>query len=292
MNTKTATILLASLLAFLTCAPIVKVHAWGNGGYSNDPANPEYGTHDWIAEHALNMLPAEERAVIASDEALLHAFLLGTELPDNSNKSIGGINDKTKHHVYFYADGSVQEDDAATRAQEEYAEAVANYTAGNWYNASKTLGIMAHYIADVAVFGHVMGADTDWGTETHHSDYEDYVGSRTGEAGGEFDAYLVYDGASSVSAYDATLMVANDTTFDFNGDLNCTWMDTNYDWSDTTFKDRCGESLNMATNTIADVLHTFFLIVPEFPPSLIAPIFAVVTLVAVVCLRKKKAQQA
>jgi hypothetical protein len=107
---------------------------------------------------------------------------------------------------------------------------------------------MAHYIVDVAVFGHIMGADTDWGTETHHSDYEDYVGSRTGEAGGEFDAYLVYAGASSVSAYDATLMVANDTTFDFNGDLNCMWMDTNHNWSDTAFKDRCGESARFCNN--------------------------------------------
>jgi hypothetical protein len=42
-------------------------------------------------------------------------------------------------------------------------------------NASKQAGIMTHYIADVTVFGHVRGAKTDWGTETHHSDYEGYV---------------------------------------------------------------------------------------------------------------------
>ena len=34
---------------------------------------------------------------------------------------------------------------------------------------------MTHYIADVAVFGHVMGAKSDWGVEMDHSDYEGYV---------------------------------------------------------------------------------------------------------------------
>jgi uncharacterized protein YceK len=30
-----------------------QVLAWSNGGYSADPATPDYGTHDWIAQHAL-----------------------------------------------------------------------------------------------------------------------------------------------------------------------------------------------------------------------------------------------
>ncbi len=34
--------------------------AWSNGGYSADPTNPDYGTHDWLAEHALDWLPAED----------------------------------------------------------------------------------------------------------------------------------------------------------------------------------------------------------------------------------------
>jgi len=37
---------------------------------------------------------------------------------------------------------------------------------------------MSHYIADVGVFGHTMGASTDWGTETHHSDYESWFDGR------------------------------------------------------------------------------------------------------------------
>ncbi len=34
--------------------------AWSNGGHSADPSNPDYGTHDRIAEHALDGLPAED----------------------------------------------------------------------------------------------------------------------------------------------------------------------------------------------------------------------------------------
>ncbi len=283
-------ILLFSLFALLAGAQAVKVHAWSNGGYSNDPLNPKYATHDWIAEHALEMLPADEKAFIKGDDALFKAFFLGTELPDSTNKSIGGIGDKTKHHVYFYADGSVQEDDAAVRAAEEYAEAAANYTAGNWYNASKTLGIVAHYVADMAVFGHVMGSTTDWGDETHHDDYESHVEARTGEGGGEFDAYLSYDGASNVSAYDAAVQVANDTTFDADGDLTCVWMDTHYDWGDPAFKDRCGESLNIATNAIADVLHKFYktVVLPEYSPILLLPVLVVTTMLIAVLVRKRE----
>ena len=33
-------------------------------------------------------------------------------------------------------------------------------------------------------------------------------------------------------------------------------MDAQYDWSDHEFRDECGESLNLAVNAVADVLHT------------------------------------
>ena len=57
------------------------VGAWGNGGDSEDPFNPDYGTHDWMGQHALDWLPPEEKAFI---ETNLDAFLLGTEMPDNA----------------------------------------------------------------------------------------------------------------------------------------------------------------------------------------------------------------
>jgi hypothetical protein len=35
-------------------------------------------------------------------------------------------------------------------------------------------------------------------------------------------------------------------------------MDTHYNWSDTTFRNRSGESVNLCTNKLADVLHTLY----------------------------------
>jgi hypothetical protein len=258
---KKCTVLFCSVI-FLTISIAVNVNVavvfgWSNGGYSDDPSNPKYGTHDWIAEHALDWLPLEEKWFILDNLAV---YLYGTELPDNSQAS-DGIGDTGKHHVYYFANGSLQEDDAAVRAQEEYEVAVAYIKNGDMVNAAKRLGVMSHYIADVAVFAHVMGAETDWGNEnkTIHDKYEDYVNTRTDNYNDDFNVYLSFDGSlDTISAYNATLLLAYDTTFDVDGNLTCVWMNQNYNWSNPIFKNRCGESLNLAVNLIADVLHTFY----------------------------------
>ncbi len=235
---------------------VVRCDSWSNGGFSLDPHSPKYGTHDWIAEHALDWLPLEEKQFIIANLAW---FLYGTELPDNPNPPYG-IGDTSKHHVYYRVDGSLQDDASAVRAQEEYMMALVYVKTGDWANASMRLGAMTHYISDVAVFSHVMGSNTDWGGERHHSDYETYVNSRTNSYYDDFNVYLKFDGAlETISAYDATLLLAYDTTFDLDGDLTCVWMDENYNWSNPIFVNRVGESLNLAVNLIADVLHTFYL---------------------------------
>ena len=229
---------------------------WFNGGFSSDPNNPNYGTHDWIAQHALDWLPNEEKQYILDN---LATYLYGTELPDNGGAP-DGIGDVALHHIYYWADESLQDGVCATRAQTEYNNALNYIKYGNVTMAVKTLGIMSHYIVDVGVFGHVMGVGTDWGPEIHHSDYESYVNERTNSYDDEFNTYLAFDGSlDTISAYDAALTLAYDTTFDVDGDLTCVWMDQYYDWSNQTFKDRCGESLNLAVNFLADVLHTFYL---------------------------------
>lgn len=237
-------------------SPIREAVAWGNGGYSDDPSDPDYGTHDFIAEHALDWLPSNEKGYI---EANLAIYLYGTELPDN-NQAVDGIGDTTKHHVYFSSDGTLLDDSSAIRAAEEYNLTVSSLTTGDFMNASKHAGIMAHYLADLAVFGHVMGAATDWGSEEHHSDYEGYVGRRTEFYDDEFEAHLSFDGVlETYTACDAAVELAYDTTFHVGGDLTCTWMDDNYDWGDPVFRGRCVESLNLAVNYVADVLHTLYM---------------------------------
>jgi len=234
---------------------IIPAGAWGNGGNSDDPSNPEYGTHDWIAQHALDWLPVEEKVYITNN---LNAYLLGTEMPDNS-ALVGGLGDKTFHHVYYYQNQSLQDDAAAKRALSEF-DRVINYL--NYQEnelAAKYAGVMSHYISDVAVFGHVMGTDTDWGNEQHHSDFETYVGAKTTSYSSVFDA-LSYDGElSEIDAYNATLQMANTTTFGDGGNIqNCTWMDAKYDWSNSTFNASAAASINQAVNLLTDVLHTIY----------------------------------
>jgi hypothetical protein len=282
-----ASLLVIGLLGVCFIAGSARVSGWSNGGYSADPENPDYGTHDWIAEHALDWLPLEEKQLLLDNKAV---YLYGTELPDNG-QAADGIGDTTKHHVYYFSDGSVQDDVAADRAAEEYAKAVAAYNAGNFSGAAKQLGIVTHYIADMAVFGHVMGASTAWGTETHHSDYEDYVQTRTNSYTDDFDSFLVFDGSlSTLSVYGAVLTLANDTTFDVDGQYSCVWMDQHYDWSDPEFKSRCGESLNLAVNMVADVLHSFYTeaVIPEFPSTLALALLMLLVLPAAFLAKKKR----
>jgi hypothetical protein len=193
-------------------------------------------------------------------------FLYGTELPDKG-RAQGGMADNYRHHVYFSADGIVRDDASAQRAQEELDKAVNFSRKGDLVNASLSLGMMTHYISDVASFGHVMGVignTTYWGAEDQdlHERYEKYVNVRTDNFTSEFSSFLVFDGVlANISAYDATIFLANDTTFDSGKEQTCVWMYQHYNlsdpWSDQTFENRCGESLNLATNLIADVLHTF-----------------------------------
>jgi hypothetical protein len=267
--------------------------AWSNGGYSGDPAHPSYGTHDWIAQHALDWLPPAEKQFLTDH---LTNYLYGTELPDNS-QTPDGVGDTTKHHIYFSASGTVMDNASAVRALTEYQNAQAAYAAGNFSAAAEHLGMVAHYIGDMGVFGHVMGASTAWGAEQHHSDYEDYVLTRTDSySGGDFDSALIFDGSLTItSAYDVSVTLARDMTFDGSAGLNCTWMDQNYNWSNSQFKGRAGASLNLTVNAVADVMHTFFQqsVVPEFSPQcpqLAAVLLAVLLVVFV--LRKRPLKKA
>jgi hypothetical protein len=293
-------LLLVCISVLLLCAE--PAFCWSNGGYSADPTNPDYGTHDWIAQHALDYLPAEEKQYITDNHA---TYLLGTELPDNSDDAIGGIGDTTKHHVYYSATGELVDDISAQRANATYNQALTNLKSQDYTNAAKIAGTMTHYIADLAVFAHVMGKSTAWGEETHHSDYESYVNTRTNAYSDTFNTYLSYDGTlTTISAYNATLNLAYDSTFGGSGHLGCVWMDDNYDWSNSQFSGRCGESLNLAVNAVADVLHTLYVeanpsqsittsatpITPEFP-AVQTLILAVIALTAFTIVYKKRASK-
>jgi hypothetical protein len=265
--------------------------AWSNGGFSTDPSAPKYGTHDWLAHHALDWIPDDSDFWIRDNLAV---YLYGTELPDNKNAPLGdGIGDTIFHHVYYRSTGQLQDDASGRRAREACQESLSYIISRDYRNAAKWMGIAVHYIADIAVFGHVMGSSTDWGSEKHHSDYETWVNSRTDNYSSSFMTYLRFDGSlESISAYDAALKLSHDTTFDDSGKgRTAKWMDDNYDTDNAPFKDRVGESLNLATNLLAEVIYgtSDAAGIPEF--TMPATALGLSLIVAIVLIRKKRASK-
>ena len=250
------------------------VNGWSNGGYSTDPSNPVYGTHDWIAQHALDWLPGNEKQYLLDN---LASYLYGTELPDNS-QAPDGIGDIAKHHIYYWSNGSLQDGAAAIRADEEFQIALTFLEARDYANAAKTAGIMSHYIVDPGVWAHVMGASTDWGSETgnNHSNYESYVNGRTSNYTDTFNHYLSFNGSlSMISAGNAAKGLAYDATFDHGGIFTCVWMNNNYNVSNPIYWDRAGESLNLAVNYLTEVLHTLYIdSEPSFGPTQVSGVIA------------------
>jgi hypothetical protein len=272
-----ATILtVVSLLGFSS-----KACAWGNGGYSSDPSNPDYGIHDWIADQALDMQVLD----VAFLRTTYHAeYLYGTEWPDNSSN----FGDTFNHHVYYFKTGAVQEDDSAVRAQAMYSQALAYLSSSDFRNAALYIGAMTHYVADVGVFGHTMGAGTDWGAEVHHtSDYEPWFNSHIG-------SFATPTGISlrDSSAYDATMGLAYTVTFGLDLIKNNTWMDTHYDWLDSVFKSSALASLNESVEAVAAALNHLLidaeLAIPEFSSltTFLIAIFSVIAIVVTLAMRK------
>lgn len=224
-----------------TLVPCAK--GWSNGGYSANPLDPDYGTHDWIADMALEKQTHDVTFLLATYHV---GYLLGTEAPDNSEY----IGDTTNHHVYYYSDGTIQEDNSAVRASQLYETALQHLIEGEYQHAAYDIGAMTHYIADVGVFGHTMGAYTDWGSEIHHSDYEDAFESMLFSLPAPTDIIL-YD----KPAYDATLDLAEDVTFG-RGDIKPNvWMDDNYDWYDPLFEASAVASLHASVEAVAAVIN-------------------------------------
>ena len=252
---------LISSILFIILSLTSTTHPWSNGGYSIDFDNPKYGTHDWLAEHALDFLPRQHRLWIDQNR---NTYLLGTEGPDNSKLNFMNYpdyGDTAKQHIYFLADGSgivSNEDDAAVRAQAEYDKAKLALERQDFQTAAYYAGSMSHYISDVAVFGHVMGKNSPWGKEKHHSDYEKYVQRRTDKYhDGSFEIYLIFDSIldSTITPYQVACHIGYITTFGNGKSMPCMWMDKNYDYKNQAFIDSCGNSLNRATNAITDVLY-------------------------------------
>ncbi len=232
--------------------------AWSNGGFSADPDNPDYGTHDWIADLALAWLPRNVSFLTTTYHA---RFLLGTEAPDNP----AYIGDPQEHHVYYRANGALQDDSSAVRAEALYANALGFLRSGDLDEAAYCIGAMTHYISDVGVFGHTMGAHTDWGAEVHHSDYEDYVLAHPQPM---MIPLSIRDG---LSAREATLLLAQNVTFGYGFIQPNYWMDSHYSWTDSIFSTSANNSEGASVLAVAKAINNLMIeagiIVPSAPSA-------------------------
>lgn len=190
----------------------------GNTKKSSQCSSPPYSTHDWLAEHALALLPDNEKAWLVPHMTL---YLLGTEAPDNRKipdecgAPNNGYDEKgSEHSVKWKADGSgfamknnQYLDRAGKRAQEEYIKAEIAYGKGRFSDATFFLGAMAHYVGEVSQYGHSVDYEG-----RNHNLYEHYVSKLTSSFdGGTFESYVKGDGLTRRSPYTAVRRISKVT---------------------------------------------------------------------------------
>lgn len=248
------------LIFSLSIVGIDPAYAWVNGGQSIDPDNPKYGSHDFILDKAIDLLPP---AMINKIDRT--AAFYGTEIPDYDT-CLYCIGDGGNHEIYYHTDESIHKDDAAIRAKEEGELAIIAYQEGDMYNFSLRIGSMAHYMSDPSAYAHTLGSRSDWGDNLPglHGEYENYAENcflKNRNCLSNSIIYrhnIVYDGNyDNISPYDGALKIAYDTTFDtFSRKHTNVWMRDNFDWGDEEFVDRHKESINYNVNILADTIYT------------------------------------
>ncbi len=242
------------------------LRSWSNGPAGNattneasECASPSYATHDWIADHARDLLPPAEQAWLTPHRTM---YLLGTEAPDSRNIPAAcgaphtGYDDRIRGHSVDWnaAHTEMTETRAARRAQEEYSKAVIAFEEGDPSAAAFYLGAMAHYIGDVSQYGH------SYPNEHHHGDYERRVRNQTDQFDdGVFESYLVVDSFVRRRPFTAVKRISRATSGGRGQILPAEEMDALYAAPSQRYTDSIGASLNLAVNELADVLHTFFL---------------------------------
>ena len=241
-------------------------HAWNNGqagntttSVSSECTDPPYATHDWIADHAIEMLPDDEKAWLLPHRAV---YLIGTEAPDHKLIPLScgvphrGYDDRQRgHSIEWNSDVTeMLNDRPAAPAQEEFGKAILAFQQGEPGHAAFYLGAMAHYLGDVSQYGHT------YRDEVNHGNYESWAAARTTALDDEtFDDYIDRDSLVRRTPYTAVRRVAH-AAFAGKGDiLPAAKMDSLWSTKPDEFINSTGESLNLAVNELADVLHTFYL---------------------------------
>ncbi len=290
--------------------------AWKNGSYAYNSSSysysTDYGTHDWVADAALNALHAADATNwqwLVDREAI---FLVGTEAPDNSGvsmtldgTSVSGFGDTASHHIYFNEDGTIanNQDDAAVRAKTVGDLADAALNAQKRDLAAFYMGAMVHYIADMGVFCHVAEnyvAPYNLNFDKNHTDYEEVVFTRTNEYSTPQEFFKIASfTVASTAPYDAAVNLGWDTYKDsahssahdavylytyFFGSWVSSYAARSGDSSaHQTYYDRVEQNLNNAIAACAAAMNYEMTVTTDIPAYPL-PVFSVFALIAVLGL--------
>ena len=224
MNTFGRFFLSSILLVVLFPAPAL---AWSNGAEGCN----SYGTHDWVLDQALQAV--EEQA----DWVKTRVALRATDDPDCKD----GIDHAsgTWWHVY---DRWGDEWGGADEATAVWFRRVKNRLAnGNERGASRALGIMSHFIADVANPMHTDSSEREDGV---HSSYESTVDRRI------FDFRFNYNGQDPAKPGPKTRAVARNSHRHY-WDLVRAYDNNGYN---STVQRITKRQLNRAANALSDLI--------------------------------------
>ncbi|MBA7602217.1 hypothetical protein ES703_09303 [subsurface metagenome] len=174
---------------FDTNAAPYYARSWGEYNYDLD-----YGTHDWIADFAVDTIVSNPLLAVKWIDTNGNAFwssrnkrifLYATYGPDCSdvwfrtrhNQIIHGQGDQTHHHITFNKDTMERTGSwAADKADAFALAAIYALADGDCGTAAFFLGEMAHYISDMSCFFHVK---RDGSLSNLHNLYEQRVLDRT-----------------------------------------------------------------------------------------------------------------
>lgn len=180
LKNKRVAVILAVVVVFSCAVFVVKSSAWSNGGNTKmaNPApnvnistlSPEafsinvannysrkgqgIGTHDLLLEEAIVSVMKRPEA----DLSWLNVPLaqLGTAYPDTRR---GEMSKYDYYHAYFGRSGNIAIYGQAPYAVSRlYSEIVAHLKRGQFNDASEKLGVLSHYIGDLAMPFHIRGA--------------------------------------------------------------------------------------------------------------------------------------
>ena len=164
--------------------------AWSNGVDGPDT----YGTHDWILDHALDALDAR------ADWVCRRAALRATDDPDTED----GIDHASGTWWHVWDEWGETWGGAPEATLVWFKRTQRRLDAGRECSASQAVGIMSHFIADVAQPMHTDGSlDAE---DRVHGPYESAVDSRSEASDDEYA--FEFDGVDRARSRSRTVRVA------------------------------------------------------------------------------------